>query len=119
MDVRWPVEMPRSAVDGRARFESQRRPRHLAIAGEAQPSALDARPAQLALVTVDRRARARRPAQHQQLDVPVLEHEMSRVPSGLDAHEGLEGGGLDPRLAEPAVERLRIEVDRAAGADRE
>ena len=56
VEVGWPVDMPRPAVDRRADgVQAQGRPRHLAVRREAQPPALHSGPAQLALVPVDRR----------------------------------------------------------------
>jgi hypothetical protein len=45
---------------------------------------------------VDRRDRASRPAEHQQLHGVVLVHEVSRVASRGELDETIEGGGLDP-----------------------
>src|SRR5262249_6558727 len=102
---------------GADRLELERRPRRLAVAREGEPAALDAGPAVLALVPVDRRRGAPRPAQDEDLHVVVLVDEVASVPPGDEVSEAIEGGGLDGPGGEEAADRGRVDRARAQGAD--
>src|SRR5262249_25094962 len=96
VDVGRAVDVTGSAVE-RVPYhrEAKRAPRHLPVAREAEVTALHARPAQLALVAVDRRAAPARPAQHKELHGGVLEYEVARVATACVPDIGLDGCRLD------------------------
>ena len=105
-----PSTYPGPAVHGGPeRLEPQGRPRGLAVAREREPPALDARPAVLALVPVDRRRRSPRPAEHEDLHVAVLVDEMPRVAPGGESHEAIERCRLDPVGREEAAHLGRVD----------
>ena len=118
VNVGGPVDVSRPGVHGGPeRLEPQGRPRGLAVAREREPPALDPGPAILALVSVDRRRRSPRPAEHEDLHVAVLVDEMPRVAPGGEPHEAIERCRLDPVGREEAAHLGRVDGAVAPRAD--
>ena len=86
VDVGRAVEVAGPALDGLAEGdEAEGLARLLAIAREPEPPALHPGPAPLTLVAVDGSPGPPGPAEHQQLDVPILVDEVARVAAGNKA----------------------------------
>src|SRR5215475_3594934 len=87
VQVRWPIEVPRAAHGGGPHGPHvQGLAPDLLVVGEGEGAALDARPAELALVAVNRRARALGPAEHEDFHLRALVNEVTGVAAGLEPH---------------------------------
>src|SRR5215467_13308542 len=118
VQVRGPIEVPRSAHGGRSHGRHvQGLARDLLVVGEGEGAALDARPAELALVAVNRRARALGPAEHEDFHLRALVNEVTGVAASLEPHVGLERGRFDERRGEQLLHAARIEAGRGQPDD--
>src|SRR5215813_2754431 len=111
MQVRGPIDVARAAHEGRRHGRHvQGLTRDLPVVGKAQGASLDARPAELALVAVNRRTRALGPAEHEDLHLRALVNEVTGVAARLEPHVRVERGRLDERGGEQLLHAARIEA---------
>src|SRR5262249_21537138 len=105
MEVGRTVEVPGLPVERSTHGQdAQRRPRRLAVAGEAETPPLDPRPARLTLVAVHPRLRATRPTKNKKLDLHALVDEVSDVASVLETDIRFQGAWFESRLGEESMD---------------
>src|SRR5215470_5307640 len=113
VQVRGPIEVPRAAHGGPSYGRHvQGLARDLLVVGEGEGAALDARPAELALVAVNGRARALGPAEHEDFHLRALVNEVTGIAARLELHVRVERGRLDERGGEKLLHAARIEPGR-------
>src|SRR5262249_44140818 len=89
VQVRGPIDVPAAAHEGRPHGRYMQGPaRDLPVVGEGEGAALDARPAELALVAMNGRTRALGPAENQDLYLRALVNEVTGVAASLESHVG-------------------------------